>query len=783
MRKYRTTVLSFIAYGLIAGPLASFGADTHLQSYEGLTLRDALSELRKNGLLILYSSDLVTDDLLVKRNSDAVTLERVARELLAPHGLGILRGPAGRWLVVRGKTYGATADRGAEYRMPAANAADDRSLDEIVVSAGHYDLGHVGGSQFLTKDQIARTPHMANDPMRIVRQLPGITGNDFSARMNVRGGATDETALLVDGVRIHDPFHLKGLQGALGLLDSGIVENIDVMTGGFGAEYGDRMSSVVSMETLAPAAELETSLGVSFVNAFLRSQGPIDDGRGHWLFSLRRGYLDWLFQLIDSDGDVTPRYWDVFAKTDWAIGDATVITGSALLARDELKYATSGSQDEASLGSADSAYGWLTASTQWAPTLASDTVISWSGIDREQDNSDEDDGIYAAVTDRRKLRFATLRSDWHWQAMPDLLLKFGAEARHTSARYDYELDACLSEPFPSGPCIDRSRGAHGEIAGESYAAYLSTRWRALDWAVLELGIRGDRQKFDDLADDQLSPRAAMLFELGDDSTLRLGWGHYYQSQQPEELQVQDGETQLSRAERAEHRAISFDHRLTDEISLRAEIFEKQYRDLRARYENFLDAFEVVPEAEPDRIRVQPNSSRVYGAELSLSAEPVGIFSWRAAYSWLRTRDSFNEYSAPRSWDQTQTFAGSLNWALHSWNLNVFATHHTGWPTTPLSFDVSQGDNGTIVDIDIGRRNSQRLPSYTRLDMRLSRTTLLSNGELTYFFEIYNALDADNPCCLDDVYVYPTGSGTFGTYLAYDNWLPLLPSFGISWTFR
>lgn len=104
-------------------------------------------------------------------------------------------------------------------------------------------------------------------------------------------------------------------------------------------------------------------------------------------------------------------------------------------------------------------------------------------------------------------------------------------------------------------------------------------------------------------------------------------------------------------------------------------------------------------------------------------------------------------------------------------------------STPISFNISQGSNGAIVDIDVGQRNSQRLPSYTRVNMRLSRTTYLSTGELTYFLEIYNALDEDNPCCVDHVYVRPNGFGKFRGHLEYDYWLPLLPSFGISWTLR
>jgi outer membrane cobalamin receptor len=758
-----------------------------LRSHEGESVRQALSELRKLGLHILYSSDLVTADLRVTRDLEAENLEEMARSILAPHGLALIRGPARRWLVVRAREERPSADDAALEEDAASPrtvaAAHEAPLAEITVTAGRYSLGAITGSQFLSKTQIARTPHIADDPLRVTRQLPGITGNDFAAGVNIRGGAFDETAILVDGMRIYDPFHLKDVQGALGVLDAGVIESIDVMTGGFGAEYGDEMSGIISMTTLAPAEERETTLGVSFVNAFARSQGPLADGRGHWLFSLRRGYLDWLFSLIDSDGDFTPRYWDAFGKLDWTIGDATVVTGSTLLARDELRYVSDGADIEGTFGTADSGYAWVTASTQWNRSLASDTVLSYSGIERERNNSAAREGSQASVRDHRKLRFAALRSDWRWEAGQNVLLKFGVEWRNSSVDYDYSLQSCFSDPYPSGPCvIDASRNALLDVSGNSYAAYVSTRWRAFDWAVAEIGLRGDRQSYDS-SDDQLSPRVGLRFELSDRSTLRLGWGQYYQSQQPEDLLVEDGDTQFYLAERAEHLDVALEHTFTPTLALRAEAFDKRYRDLRPRYENLFDGFEVIPEAERDRIRVQPNRARIYGAELTLFTPATDGFTWRLGYAWMRSRDTFDTYSAPRSWDQTHTLTGALNWAVDGWNVSVFAIGHTGWPTTPISPRVSLGPSGAEIDYELGRRNSDRLSRYSRVDFRLSRTRRLQNGELSYFFELFNVFDRDNDRGFDDVFLYMDAGGNLRSESDYQSWLPRLPSFGFSWTFR
>ncbi len=759
-------------------------------SYLDRPLTEVLNELRRNGLRILYSNDLVTPDLRVAAEPDASTAFGIAQQVLGQYGLAVVPGPAERWLVVQETTWMGSRGR-RDAGVPSAGSAGDasslsdaQSLEAVVVTAGRYALGEPDPSQVLSKIEIARTPHLADDPLRMVRQLPGITGNDFSAGLHVRGGARDETAILVDGVRIHDPFHLKDLQGALGLLDAGVIENMEVLTGGFGAEFGDRMSGVVAMNTLIPAEQPETTMGVSFVNAYVRSQGPISGGRGHWLASVRRGYLDWLFQLIQSDGDFTPRYWDVFTKADWMVGNATVLSGNMLLARDELRFVDTGGNLKLSLGTADSAYGWITASTQWSRRLSSDTVVSISSIDRDRNNTDQEDGLYAAVHDTRRFDFASVRSDWRWQMTNRALVKWGLEVMHSSADYQYELSSCVSDPFPSGPCsIDRSRSAMVDIAGESYGTYVSTRWRVAPRIITEIGVRADRQTHAGFAEDEVSPRIGMRFEVNDDNTLRFGWGHYYQPQQPEELQVEDGEMQLARAERAEHRVAAWDLRLANSMTLRTELFDKRYSNLRTRYENQFDPYEVIPEARPDRIAVQPSTARAHGVEISVASAPERTVSWRLAYGYLETRDSIGSVEQPRSWDQTHSVAGSVNWALKSWNLNLFGAYHSGWPRTPLDIDVSTGPMGIIEDPRVGERNSLRYPPYLRFDVRLSRTLRLANGELGYFFELYNALHRRNRCCVGDIDIVENADGSLGARVNYDDWLPLLPSFGINWTFR
>ena len=137
---------------------ATAGEASASLSYEGRSVREVLRELRRDGLLILYSSDAVGADLRVVRNPESDAPKEIARTVLAPHGLELIPGPAGRWLVVRAKRN----EDASTKSMPDADAlGSNRSkseapLTEITVNAGRYPLGRVAGAQYLSKEQIAR---------------------------------------------------------------------------------------------------------------------------------------------------------------------------------------------------------------------------------------------------------------------------------------------------------------------------------------------------------------------------------------------------------------------------------------------------------------------------------------------------------------------------------------------------------------------------------------------------------------------------------------------------
>src|SRR6185295_17576247 len=108
----------------------------------------------------------------------------------------------------------------------------------------------------------------------------------------------------------------------------------------------------------------------------------------------------------------------------------------------------------------------------------------------------------------------------------------------------------------------------------------------------------DEQKF-----DVVSPRLNVVYAFGDANELRAAWGLVYQPQAVNELQVEDNVEQFFEPERSEQFVVGFTRRFSRQLSLRVDVYDKEYSDLRPRFENLLDPIQLIPEGAADRIRI------------------------------------------------------------------------------------------------------------------------------------------------------------------------------------
>jgi hypothetical protein len=729
---------------------------------------------------------------------DATTGALIASSTVesASSGLGVEATRDGR-LRVSGaaqRRYGITvkAEGFAPQRISVSVAAEPRELDvvlaplpaavpEIVVTASRYELVRDTATAHFYLDQraIEQQPDFGDDPLRALHRLPG-AATGVSAKAHLRGAELNETAVVLNGQRLLDPFHIRDYQSMFSAIDARAIDGMQVYTGGFPVRYGDSMGSLVLVDALQAHEPRHSELGLSVLNTSVLSAGTIGDGTGNWLVSGRRSNLeDVVHERIGE-----PSYYDFFGELGVNFSSRTHVSVNVLTARDDVLLVTEADPTELEQSRNDTRNNtfWVHWQQQWSNGITSSTTFSSSAFDSaRRAEANDPETMIATVADERDVSIAGVRQDWQLGLGDRHALSFGAEYQRQHADYDYAAAADyfdFSLMFPGIPPTLR-RSATVSPSGDSAGAYVADRWQLTGATTAELGLRFDRYRYSGIPDEQhFSSRISVRHELGGGTALRWSLGRYFQPQGLHELQVEDGVTDLYPAQRADHAIIGVEHRLGERYLLRAEAYRKSLDRLRARYENLFDPLAILPELEPDRTRVTPEAASARGIELSvLYAEPERGLRWSASYVRARVTDVVDEETVRRSWDQRHAVQLGIGHDLGTWDLSAALGYHSGWPTTGLTLEESPAGETAAV---VGPRNALELGSFASVDLRASRALTLRVGSLDVFVEVSNATNRANPCCVD----FELEEASTGELLAQETeaWLPRVATFGVLWQF-
>jgi outer membrane receptor protein involved in Fe transport len=457
---------------------------------------------------------------------------------------------------------------------------------------------------------------------------------------------------------------------------------------------------------------------------------------------------------------------------------------NALTAGDSVLVVTESDPEEREESTSDTRnfHFWARLDNAWTTKLSSSTVLSNSNFRNSRVATIQfPEVLLAEVVDIRKVDSLAVRQDWRYEASDTHILQWGVEAEQYRAVYDYQAEADyfgFKAAFAGQPgSVARSITTNPN--GNSYGVYVSDRWQLGKNTIAEFGLRWDKQTYTQIpSDNQVSPRFSLLHSFNKNLDLRLSWGRYSQSQGIQELQVEDGIDNFFPAQRSDHLIAGFQYRFRDFYSLRVEAFHKNFSRLKPRFENLHDTLALIPELQPDRVMVAPESSTAFGLELSVDYRGPGQLYWWGSYTLARATDRELGRSVPRSWDQRHSFQAGLGWSNGPWEIGIAAAYRTGWPITGLDLEVHGDEEFTLTP---GPRNTLRLGNFSSIDLRIGREFDVKRGKLTAFFELSNALDSKNPCCVD----YDTTEGPNNEIIidkSIDNWLPLLPAVGVLWEF-
>lgn len=747
---------------LLAAP-AGWAAD-----WRGQELEAVINDLRQAGLPVLYSSGLVGSGMPVRAEPAGATPVARLQEALEPYGLSVRAGPYGSILIVRAATS-APAVAGPARLAP---------VPELIVTTSRYEMQRelVIPVATLANTDAERLPDLGDDPLRAVARLPGAALNGLSSKTNIRGGATDETLVTFDDLRLFNPFHLKDFHSIFSSIDPAVIEGLDIYTGAFPASYGDRLSGVIDIHPFEPPGDGYRALAVSLFNVAGLVSGGWKEGRGTWLVSARRGNLDVVLDLTDQDNG-EPRYSDLHGQLAWEFSDQLRVSANALIFDDNIRVFDIDLEEQATARYHDS-YLWLRADARPTEKLEGFTLLSYANLTVRRDGTAAQPDISSGfLEDRRSAGIIGLASQWSLALKEGSRLDVGGEARRSRGRYFYADEATFEILFdtPGAPTeTTRSRNISVNPDGEYYAAYFSARLDLPGPLTTELGLRWDRSTLAGNSGN-LGPRASLLYRLTATTQLRASWGRYWQSQGIDELAVNDGETMFASAERADQFILGIEQELGPGASLRLEAYRKDYQDPRDRYENLLNSFILLPELKPDRIRVAADDASARGVEVSIRSRDDGRLDWWGSYSWAQVRDEIDGARVRRSWDQSHALSAGVLWSTDRWDLSAAAIFRTGWPTTRAF--VAEGGPQNIVTT--GPRNAERLANYATLDLRAARRFQTDAGLVSVFLELSNSLNRRNYCCVEyGIDVDDTGEFELGRQRN----LPILPSAGFSWQF-
>lgn len=667
-------------------------------------------------------------------------------------------------------------------------------LDGIVVKPVRIapETATLNGLQQLPAYRVERAKTFDEDIYRTVTRTPGVVANDFSSRFMIRGGEHDEVLVTFDGLELNDPFHLKDFGGGgISIVDADVVGAMTLSTGGYTADLGDRMSGVVQMKSVTPSADQAvTRVGLSLMNARFFSQGRGQNGKTQWVLSGRRGYLDFLLDLMQTYPSYSPSFFDGFARLSHQFDEKHTVALHGLLSGDQFKYLDITDPNDQVNTNYGNGYIWLNWQTVWNPRLFSETVVSTGRVWRNRSGVDvrRDKLINFETDDARQFGLFQFKQDWTLQLQDDRQTRWGFSLKKQRARYRYSSGQLIQQvgaSQTSQKVTNRyaARQTATDPAGVLFSVYGSQQRAFGQHIVATAGIRTGYASWSN--DLYVDPRLNVQYSPARATLLRAAWGYVHQPQGIEQLYVEDGEQHYHKAERARHFVLGLDQTLDAQWALKFDFYDKRYTDVRPGYVSPAgDVAAFFPEIDKYRTFWNPEETRTRGIELSLVKAAGEIITGSLGYTLSQAYDVQQQTRYFKDHDQRHAALIDLNIQPgRRLMINLAWQYHTGWRYADAVFDVTyQQGSDVLFDTHFGARNAAHYPAYHKMDLRIARRFDINKQSLAAFIEIQNLYNRKNVRRYRyEPVIGSDGAVTFQTFA--ESWLPRLPSLGLKWAIK
>ncbi|MBP7166902.1 MAG: TonB-dependent receptor [Bacteroidia bacterium] len=637
----------------------------------------------------------------------------------------------------------------------------------------------------ITPKEIRSVPSVGGEPdlAQYLQVLPGVVfSGDQGGQLYIRGGTPIMNKVLLDGMIVYNPFHSIGL---FSVFDTDVMRNAEIYTGGFPADYGDRISSVMDITTRdGNKRRYGGKISATTFSSKLIFEGPIKKqkenggGSSSFLLSYKNSYLDQsskaLYSYIDEDG-LPFNFQDFYGKVSLNGENGSKLNLFGFDFSDNATF-----RDVTDINWKSTGFGSNFILVPKGSNTLVDGVFSYSQYKTKQ-------------TEAGGLPRSSAINGFNFG------FNFTSFIKKDELKIGLEVLGFRTELYQNSITGITYEQVENTTEFGSFIRYRISR----DKFVIEPSMR--LQYFASLSEFSPEPRIGIKINAFEKVRFKLAGGMYAQNlisavsdrdivnlfygflSGPESLPAEfDGETVETRLQKARDIIFGTEIDVTKHFDVNIEFFYKKFVQLSNINRDKVYPDNGIYADKPDYLKKDfiIEEGKSYGADIVLKYEFKRLYLWAVysltfvdRYDGIRTYNPHFDRRHNVNLVGSYTFGKKLDWEFNArWNFG------SGFPFSGTQgfyeyLNFSGGlysdpitDNGQL-DYILGPLNEKRLPTYHRLDFSLKKTFVLSkNSNLEVTASAINIYNRENIFYIDRIRDQRV------------NQLPFLPSLGASMTF-
>lgn len=664
----------------------------------------------------------------------------------------------------------------------------NNSLGEVVVNAQRND-NNVRKAQMGVIDvpikQITTLPAIGgeNDVLKVVQLLPGVqSGKEGTTGFHVRGGNTDQNLVQLDEATIYNPNHLFGL---FSTFNTNAINNVKLIKGGFPAEYGGRLSSILEITMKeGNRNKFGVSGGIGLLSSNLSVEGPIKKEKGSFIVSARRSYFDILSKpFIPKNKNNTNYYlYDINAKLNYSLSDKDRVYLSFFTGLDDAKY-TGASSLNYGIN-----FGNKTATLRWNHLFSNKIFSNTSLIYNDYHNSlttaqgNYVAQMYSGITD------LNAKTDWEFHPNAAHSIKWGAYYS-----YNTFYPATTSNKISKKGTVPTLKPDSIPSTNSSQLAfYLSDEIKFNEQLSANIGFRAPVFLSSKANYTAIEPRATLKYELTPTSSLKASYTEMNQflhlvpsstASLPTDIWISSSNVVKPEVSR-QYSLGWFKNFNNNAIETSVEAYYKTMSNQVL----FKEGAQPSADANIDQ-QLTFGKGESYGIEFFVKKNFGRLTGW-VSYTLSWANQTFKELNFgktfPYTYDKRHHITAVATYDLSKkWTFSADWVFSSGGAYTLPVGKIPVFEGGSLYDMfyyDYTERNNYRYRPYHRLDVSFihqNRTHHLFGKAFTseWVFGVYNLYSRMNP-----YFVYLTVDPKTKKPSAREvSLLPAIPS--VSWNFK